>query len=850
MLGKQLGSGGAGIVYQALDMTIDAEIAVKILRTDCASLAALERLRREVIIPRAVISPHVVRVYDLQAADEPAFITMELIRGESLRQRLTRAGPLPLNDVIQIAHDILAGLQALHALGIVHRDLKPANVLFDEHGVAKIADFGVARYVDDRHASVTGTSIVGTPHYIAPEQLLHSRNVDGRADLFALGVLMFEMLTCKLPFDGESTVSAALARLHQRAADVRSLRPDVYDSLASVISRLLERDPQDRFATAMAVTTALQQPQTTHYRVGRRWVMRSLAVSMSALGSLLLLHAPAASGFSRLERLEDGIAAISTSGERLWERTGIAPEIAGIYACPRLSRTHEPTVAAVLSPPNDFSPRARRTLTFLDERTGTILRQATLPSLDPDMFSRLPDRFRPDTILAHDFDRDGIDEVLLTYTHVPEAPSYVVLYEPVLNRARIIFVGMGHHRAVAACDVDGDGRQEVILVGINNGFTWYNVAAAIRIEPWIGEALPERPVVVAQSPDIVNTVESRTLLWYALLPRGHVPDDPGAISWNGARRLLTIQYPEGSTIVLSDQGFAPAPSARVRPAARQTLRRQAFRRYREAMRLAAIGAERDSLDEIGLAVRDAQQAKDEYLLEALQRAQAKLLISAGRRTEGLSLFHQLVLRSENASDIAYDAAFALHLHGDLAAAVEWYTRGLGPGASVSGGKSKHEFIQGMVLALVEMHEFDRAIAHIERFIRTYARFDDWTLLYREYVRWRSGTTPDLAGIVLTPEPTDLARYWTLEFRYQHGEHTDELLRAVTEEVQQRPETLSALLSLQAELLAAAGQRPQAGVAIARAMEVLEHDRTMSIIARGHADIVRERYQRLTSRTST
>jgi eukaryotic-like serine/threonine-protein kinase len=190
---------------------------------------------------------------------------MELVKGESLAELLARRGALPIPEVVAIAGPLASVLSAAHAAGIVHRDVKPANVLLadgDEgegHDVVKLADFGIAKRFDDLEGSVTATGmVVGTPRYLAPEQAVGSP-VSPATDVYALGAVMFEMLTGRPPVVAESMVAAAMVQQSQPAPDVRSLRPEVPAALAVLVARALERAPGDRFATAGEMAVALHE---------------------------------------------------------------------------------------------------------------------------------------------------------------------------------------------------------------------------------------------------------------------------------------------------------------------------------------------------------------------------------------------------------------------------------------------------------------------------------------------------------------------------------------------------------------------------------------------------------------
>jgi serine/threonine-protein kinase len=252
---RWLGGGGMGRVYEVVDTELGENIALKMLhgRLDDEALA---RFRREVRLTRKIQHTNIARMFDIgETADGDRFLTMELIDGEALTASLTKVLPWP--ELQQIAVQICAGLEAAHDKGVVHRDLKPDNVMIERATKrAVLTDFGIARSADDT-GNVTQTGmIVGTPRYMAPEQLA-GREVDARADLFSLGIVMFEALVGRVPFSGP-TVSKLLIRIiRDDAPRVRDVNEGVDPNLDLLVSRLLARDPKDRLPSARALTRAL-----------------------------------------------------------------------------------------------------------------------------------------------------------------------------------------------------------------------------------------------------------------------------------------------------------------------------------------------------------------------------------------------------------------------------------------------------------------------------------------------------------------------------------------------------------------------------------------------------------------
>jgi eukaryotic-like serine/threonine-protein kinase len=240
-----LGGGAMGAVYRAFDRTLDEVIALKVLRRELArDPDALTRFRSEVKLARRVTHPNVARTFDIGQDGGELFLTMELVQGESLGARLARELVVGVDEVVRIATCVVRGLEAAHAAGVVHRDLKPDNVMLDGERVL-ITDFGVARAL--AHGEATRSmGVTGTPAYMAPEQVEGRADVDGRADFYALGVMLFEMLSGELPFVAGSAVAVAAARLLGDAPPLESVAPDVLPAAARLVARLLIRDRDER----------------------------------------------------------------------------------------------------------------------------------------------------------------------------------------------------------------------------------------------------------------------------------------------------------------------------------------------------------------------------------------------------------------------------------------------------------------------------------------------------------------------------------------------------------------------------------------------------------------------------
>ncbi len=258
--------GGMGEVYEAHDLVLGERVALKSIRQGAANEKAVERFRREVQLARRVTHPNVCRIFDVGVHEGVSFLSMEFLAGQTLSERLDRQGPMAVAAARPIAQQLAAGLQAAHHEGIVHRDLKSANVmLVPSPGRAErvvITDFGLARLAvtdeeaDGPHDLTTGAGIAGSPAYMSPEQVVGGP-ITPAADVYALGVVLFEVVTGKLPFIADTPLATAVKRLHEPPPSPRWFAPDLDEGWEAAIKRCLAREPADRFADAAAVAAAL-----------------------------------------------------------------------------------------------------------------------------------------------------------------------------------------------------------------------------------------------------------------------------------------------------------------------------------------------------------------------------------------------------------------------------------------------------------------------------------------------------------------------------------------------------------------------------------------------------------------
>jgi serine/threonine protein kinase len=246
---EELGRGGMGKVYKAYDSKIRENVALKLLRPEIGSdEETIERFRNEIKLARRISQRHVCRMFDLGEEGMAVFITMEFVPGENLKSFIRRSGNLTEAKAVGLARQICEGLAEAHRLGVIHRDLKPQNVMIDKEGNARIMDFGIASSVSTRGLTGTG-SIIGTPEYMSPEQA-EGRNVDARSDIYSAGVILFEMVTGRVPFEGETPLSVAIKHKSEPPRDPRALNSQISPTLSRLILKCLEKSRSSRYQTA------------------------------------------------------------------------------------------------------------------------------------------------------------------------------------------------------------------------------------------------------------------------------------------------------------------------------------------------------------------------------------------------------------------------------------------------------------------------------------------------------------------------------------------------------------------------------------------------------------------------
>ena len=285
----EIAEGGMGKLYKAWDRAVEEVVGLKVIRPDLKERKdLLVRFRNEIKLARRLTHPNIGRIHDIASADGFDFITMSYIEGEDLSECLARRKRFPIVEGIRIARQICQALIAAHEAGVVHRDLKPPNIMIDREGRAYILDFGLARSMHGNDLAITTEGIVvGTPAYMSPEQV-EGEALDGRSDLYSLGVILYEIFTGHLPFKGSSALATAFKHVHSLPLPPRKLNPEIPPELERIILRCMEKDRKDRYADARMLLYDLE-----HLGSSRKWPRllrgkRRKAVA-GATGALLLL---------------------------------------------------------------------------------------------------------------------------------------------------------------------------------------------------------------------------------------------------------------------------------------------------------------------------------------------------------------------------------------------------------------------------------------------------------------------------------------------------------------------------------------------------------------------------------
>jgi len=412
-----LGEGGMGSVYKAADREIERTVALKLIRPDLASNPAiLARFKQELLTAHQVTHKNVIRIYDMAEAEGVKFITMEFVEGTDLRHMLLERGKLPPEAAVEIVRQVCLALDAAHSAGIIHRDLKPQNIMQDKNGRILVMDFGLARSVESGGMTQTG-ALLGTIEYMSPEQSM-GKTLDQRSDLFAVGLIFYELLSGKTPFKAETAMASLLLRNQERAVPVRELDESIPHGLSDIVSKCLERDLNLRYQSASEILADLDAWQ------GKRPVSASIMIpapSVVVVGRRGVPWNWIAPGVIVLLLGIGGWVYRGRVGSAPGTKVAAGPEVS-LAILPFHNATSDQSIdwigsslADMLS--TDVGQSAHMRIVTPD-RVRQILKDLRIPpnaSIDPDMLRRIAELSNADTVVSGQYAKFG-DQIQIDAT--------------------------------------------------------------------------------------------------------------------------------------------------------------------------------------------------------------------------------------------------------------------------------------------------------------------------------------------------------------------------------------------------------------------------------------------------
>src|SRR5437879_7749587 len=285
---RELGRGGMATVYLGTDVKLGRQVAIKLLAPATRAYLGSDRFQREVLLAAQLSHPHIVPLFEADEADGLLFYVMEYVEGESLRERLSRHGPLSVDDAVRIAAEVGDALQYAHENGVIHRDVKPENILLSR-GHALVSDFGIAKLMEERGGSegspLTGAGIaVGTAEYMSPEQASGDKRIDARSDVYSLAAVLYEMLAGEPPFTGPSAQAIAARVINDPPRPIRTVRPAPPVPLGPALAAGLAKAPADRPRTARTFVDALASPARDRRVSARHVAWMATASGVAIIG--------------------------------------------------------------------------------------------------------------------------------------------------------------------------------------------------------------------------------------------------------------------------------------------------------------------------------------------------------------------------------------------------------------------------------------------------------------------------------------------------------------------------------------------------------------------------------------
>lgn len=872
-----VGSGGFASVYRSFDRMLGRDVALKILHRNRTDDRTVQRFRREATIARDVESLHLVRVFDTGSWQGRPYLVLEYLPGGTLRERLRRA-PLTLEEALEIADQLLVALEALHDRGLVHRDVKPSNVLFDGNGRVKLGDFGLVRWTDgELSRSLEAGAVLGTAHYASPEQI-RGLPVVPASDLFSLGVLLFEALAGVLPYDSDDVLSSLLSRLTRDSPSLSSVCPSVPVWVDHFVAKLLARDPGVRYTSARE---ARRELASRRIRRSGRYLRRAAGVALA-----LVMAATAAiawswtgSRFARLEVVDGrfdsrpgtGMRAVDRRGRVLWEKLARDGFASRHWMLARTGAGGESSVVTFLGVEGYGDPSDFRIVTFAPQ-TGDLRHTVSLGQRLTDgqrwewrglqaVTLDMPPQFVLAGLHAVDLDADGVDEILADFHHLSEWPWFSILWEPVLDRVRVVAVGAGHMTFGGAHDLDGDGTPELVFSGFNSLLGRYPAVLVHRLATGIGRAphIVGASIAPISTPGLDEWVRGRSrmlergLAWARLLPRGDIRYKSAhrdGVAFDSAARLIRIGFEDRAPDSLGFDGGSH--SDLLPPEAAAAARFEALHAIDQSRVAARAGNADEAVAAASAAAQASRSVGDPVLLEIANRTLGSVLVAAGESSKAEPLFLDLAESPEARSEIAYTAATAYHLAGDLEPAVRWYREGIAaPGHLRPEGRQRMYFLEGLVLALAEQGRWDLALDAVSAYERVMPVDSARARLMTTWISQRIGRplvkqTPELPSRA----EIDSLRLMALDLMADPARSAPASIELAREAIAASYQGRGAARLILGELLAAEGRisdaREQARLGIAE----LERFQSESVVARGFLALWRGRADRILGHSST
>ncbi len=713
---RKLGEGGQAVVWLAEDRELDELVALKLFG-DRLDERARERLRREVRIGRRIKHPNILRIYDLVEFDGHLMAVMEAMSGGTLADRIEREGMVPVDDVVEIAQALLSALAALHEEGIVHRDVKPSNVLFASDGTPRLGDLGLVRDVEGDRTLTETRSVVGTPTYMAPEQLRGERPAPAW-DLYALGVTLFEALTGRPPYLGDSSFEVADAHLHGRTPRLRTLCRECPRWLARFVERLLEKEPENRWPSAQEALEAFQRRRIARSRrARRRLVLTAAAVVVALAGTVAAWRQYSASVTPvRVQLLEHSVEALDDAGHELW-RYHADFHRALVRMADFLPIRGEEVLLCRDGLPVDAT-RLGVGVTILDRRgreigTWRLERFRQWEDISPSWIPR--------EVLTADVDGDGYEEAAIFAAHTLWYPAAISIWSPGGERPsfRTSLLNSGAVKDFLLEDLNGDGLLDLVFSALNNQLGFQTVVGAVDGRRLLRGGPVLSPDLAVERPSSVDRSMDGELFY---TPLGSQPMDlPTDLRVTEAG--IEVRLGDGPLVLDGDGNPSGSPLSGQGPSVRQrfwrglvqlyaTLRRQPgrWRETFEGFRQAHQSVLEEKPSDLACSLMAARALEDErayaaaetLLEEATNRIHGErdlwlrlgeVRLIAGDRAAGWDALARSAVPDGKGRN-AYDVLVLLMLDGALHVDSEAYTKLAHVLERFDGWESYGHFVEG------------------------------------------------------------------------------------------------------------------------------------------------------------